>query len=227
MVMDSVKKHTKRWIGLALAGALLAAVLLTGCAAADVVLKYSPGSLDALLKAFPSIVTDNTAKDHYYYLTVDGAATLKISHDYDMTGAEDIVMETALKPFTDAGLAPAKLGEGYRVDGDKLLLTADYGKGTGKKETVTDALFESVKANRTVLTYHQALDHYGVKLAKGKFEWAKDYKTNDKDIVFVIAAKPLADLGVDVQHVDGWVFKTIQDTDGSNVDVLLKPYDLK
>jgi hypothetical protein len=205
----------------------LSALLFAGCAGADVVLKYSPGSFDAITKAFPNLVTDKTSTDHYYYLTVDGAVTLKISHDFDKTGKEDIVMETALKPFTDAGLDVSKLGDGYRVDGDKLLLTADYGKGTGMKDNVRDSLFEAVKSDRKVLTYHQLLDHYGVKLPRGKFEWAKDYKSNDKDLVFVIAAKPLADIGVDVKNIAGWTFKTMQDTDGSNIDVLLKPYDLK
>ncbi len=212
---------------LILASLVLAALLLAGCAAADVVLKYSPGSFEAITKAFPDLVKDNTTTDHYYYLSVDSAATLKISHDYDLTGSEDIVMETALKPFTDAGLDVSKLGDGYRVDGEKLLLTADYGKGSGMKDNVKDSLYESVKFDRKVLSYHQLLDHYGIKLLKGKFEWGKDYKTNDKDIVFVIAAKPLADIGVDVQNIEGWIFKTMKDVDGSDIDVLLKPYDLK
>jgi hypothetical protein len=211
---------------LAAAALALVALLAAGCAGADVVLKYSPGSLDAITSAFPDLVTDNTKTDHYYYLTVDGAATLKISNDYRLTGQEDIVMETALSPFTDAGLDVSKLNGDYRVDGDKLLLTADYGNGTGEKGNVREALYDAVKYDRKVLSYHQLLDHYGVKIPAGKFEWAKDYKTNDKDIVFVIAAKPLADIGVDVQNIDGWVFKTMQDTDGSDIDVLLKPYDL-
>ena len=54
-----------------------------------------------------------------------------------------------------------------------------------------------------MLTYHQALDHYGIKLSAGKFEWAKDYTKNDKDIVFVIKAQPLKDMGVDVNHISG------------------------
>lgn len=205
----------------------IVALLFAGCAGADVVLKYSPGSFEAIAKAFPDLIKDNTETDHYYYLTVDGSATLRISHDYDLTGNEDIVMETALKPFTDAGLDTAKLGKGYRVDAEKLLLTADYGKGSGMKDSAKDSLFEAVAYDRKVLSYHQDLDHYGVKLPGGKFEWAKDYKANDKDIVFVIAAKPLADLGVDVQNIEGWVFKTMKDVDGSDIDVLLKPFDLK
>jgi hypothetical protein len=204
-----------------------AALLLAGCAATDVVLKYSPGSLDAIAAAYPSIVTDNTAEDHYYHVTADGETTLLVSQDYSKTGDEDIVFETPLKPFVDAGLDVAKLGDGYRADETMFYLTAGYGDGTGQKDTLTDAVFESVAADRTLLTYHQALDHYGVKLPGGQFEWAKDYKTNDKDLVFVIAAKPLAEIGVDVQNIEGWVFKTMQDENGDDVDVLLKPYDLQ
>ena len=209
------------WILISL---VVASLLLAGCAQTDVVLKYSPGSFEAITSAYPDLVTST---DQYYNLAVDGEATLRISRDYAQTGGEDIVMETALKPFADAGLDPAKLGDGYRVDGDKLLLITDYSNGSGKKDTAKDALYEAVKYDRKALTYHQELDHYGVKLAQGKFEWAKDYKTNDKDLVFVIAAKPLADLGVNVQNIEGWIFKTMKDIDGSDVDVLLKPYDLK
>jgi len=206
---------------------VMAAVILTACAGTDVVLKYSPGSLGTIVKNFPELVTDNTLKDHYYYLTADGETTLMISHDYDLTGSEDVVIKTPIAPFLAAGLDISKLSEGYRADEKMLYLTADYGKGTGMKDTVTDSLFESVKADRSSLTYHQLLDHYGIKLLKGKFEFAKDYTTNDKDLVFVIAAKPLAELGVDVKNINGWLFKTMEDTDGSDVDVLLKPYDLK
>ncbi len=205
----------------------VAGTALAGCAATDVVLKYSPGSLDAITKAYPAIVTDNTEADHYFYVTVDNETTLKVSHDYDLTENEDIVIQTPLQPFVAAGLDVTKLGEGYRADDTMFYLIAAYGKGTGMKDTLTDSIFESVTYDRSMLTYHQLLDHYGVKLPGGKIEWAKDYKTNDKDIVFVIAAKPLDDIGVDVQNIVGWVFKTMQDENGDDIDVLLKPYDLQ
>ena len=177
----------------------------------DVVLKYSPGSLDKITTAFPTLLTDNTLADHYFYLTSDNETTLKVSHDYSMTGDEDIVIATPLKPFTDAGLDTAKLTPGYRADGDKLYFTADYGDGSGKQAKFTDSVFQSVKYDRKMLTYHQALDHYGVKLPAGKFEWAKDYTTNDKDIVFALYAKPLGrsrrgraeDRWVDIQNDAG------------------------
>ena len=215
----------KKIFSIALALALVA-IVLTGCAATDVILKYSPASLDQIVEKFPTLVTDSTETDHYFYLSVDGETTLKVSHDFSMTGAEDLVMQTPLKPFVDAGLDPATLGTGYRADADSLYLVVDFGAGSGKQDTVTSSMFESAKADRSVLTYHADLDHYGIALPAGKFEWAKDETTNDKDIVFVIAAKPLADLGVDVQNIDSWVFKTMKDDAGKDFDVLLKPYSL-
>ena len=215
----------KKIIPIALVLALVA-VILTGCASADVILKYSPPSLDQIVEKFPAILTDNTEADHYYYLTVDGETVLKISHDYSTTGAEDLAIQTPLKPFVDAGLDPTMLGAGYRTDGTSLFLVAGFGNGSGKQSTVSSSLFESVKADRSVLTYHADLDHYGIQFPAGKFEWAKDESTNDKDIVFVIAAQPLADLGVDVQNIEGWIFKTMKDDAGKDFDVLLKPFSL-
>ena len=217
-----MKKIFVSAIALILTGALLA-----GCAAADVILKYSPSSLDKIVEKFPNLVTDNTETDHYYYLSVDGETILKVSHNYAETGAEDLVIQTPLQPFIDAGLDPAMLGAGYRADDTSLYLVAEFGEGSGDQMGITSALFESAKADRSVLTYHADLDHYGIKFPAGKFEWAKDESTNDKDIVFVIAAQPLADLGVDVQNVAGWVFKTMKDDAGKDFDVLLKPYSLE
>lgn len=168
----------------------LTAAALAGCSGTDVVLKYSPGSFKNIVDRNPDLVTDNTRTDHYYDLTVDGETTLRISHDYDLTGSDDIMMKTPLKPFTDAGLDGSKLGAGYQAAGDQLYLTADYGTGAGMKDTVTDSLFESVKSDRSVLTYHQQLDHYGIKLPAGKFEWAKDDATNDKDLVLSSRRSP-------------------------------------
>ncbi len=208
----------------AFAAVAAAAVLFAGCASTDVVQKYSKQSFSEILKAAPSLVTEG--KNNDYILTVDGKTFLTVSRDYSQS-EEDIVLSTPVQPFINAGLDVTKLGKGYKADGTNLYLITDFGKGTGKKDTPEQALFESVTADRKALTYHQALDHYGIVLNGGKFEFAKDYTKNDKDIVFAIAAKPLRDLGVDVQKVEGWTFKTMQDESGKDVDLLLKPYNLK
>jgi len=221
-----MKNRSMQKIGLLAAATALTALLFTGCAQTDVVLKYGRESFAQIVREFPDFVTDNTEKDHYYYLTVDGETTLIISHDYDLTGTRDLMIQTPLQPFADAGLDASKLGSGYKAEGDMLYLIADYGSGTGMKDSVAGSLFESAEFERMALSYHQALDHYGIGISNGKFEFAKDYTNNDKDLVFVIQAEPLNELGVDVQHIEGWTFATLSNEDGSSTDVLLKPYDL-
>lgn len=208
----------------AFAAIVAATVLFTGCATTDVVQKYSKQSFSDILKTDPSLVSEG--KNNDFILTADGKTLLTVSRDYSKS-EEDIVLSTPIQPFVNAGLDVSKLGKGYRADSTNLYLVTDFGKGTGGKDTPEQALFESVTADRKALTYHQALDHYGIVLNGGKFEFAKDYTKNDKDIVFAIAAKPLRDLGVDVQDVEGWTFKTMKDESGKDVDLLLKPYNLK
>ena len=206
------------------AAIVAATVLFTGCASTDVVQKYSKQSFSDILKGDPSLVSQG--KNNDYILTVDGKTLLTVSRDYSKS-EEDIVLSTPIQPFVNAGLDVSKLGKGYRADSTNLYLVTDFGRRTREKDTPEQALFESVTADRKALTYHQALDHYGIVLNGGKFEFAKDYTKNDKDIVFAIAAKPLRDLGVDVKKVEGWTFKTMKDESGKDVDLLLKPYNLK
>ncbi|MPM80435.1 hypothetical protein SDC9_127482 [bioreactor metagenome] len=204
----------------------LTALLLAGCYGLDVILRDGPKSLDAIVSANPALVSAPTSDNPYFALSVDETTKLLVSKDFSLS-TEDVLFETPLKPFVDAGLDVSKLPAGYRADAENLYLTADFGSGKGEKSSLTDALMASATFDRSVLGYHAALDHYGVALPGGKFEWAKDYATNDKDIVFVLAATPLADLGVDVQNIAGWVFMTMQDDAGKDFDVLLKPYSLE
>ena len=195
-----------------------AAALLGACGQTDVVLKYSRESLDKLVKEFPDVTAET---DTGYAFSVDDETVLQISTDYS-AGANDVVLSTPLKPFTDAGMDVSKLGEGLSADDNTLYVTTDFGDATDKAGTAADALFAAATAKRDALTYHTALDHYGITLAAGKFEFAKDYKTNDKDIVFVLKSEAIAETGADVNSIEGWAFVTMDD--GS--EVLVKPYDL-
>jgi hypothetical protein len=202
--------------------AVMLVIAIAGCSETDVVLKYSQESFDAITNAFPDLVSTS---DGYSVLTVDGTTSLKASNDFK-AGKDDILIETPLEPFTKAGLDVSKLPGGFEAEGGRLYLTTDYGDGTGSKDNLRDSLFEAVKADRKLLSYHKELDHFGVALNSGKFEWSKDYTKNDKDIVFVIGAEALAELGVDVKNIEGWAFLTMKDA-GNDVDLLVKPYDLK
>lgn len=204
----------------------LFALTFAGCSGLDVILRDSPKALDAILAAHPALVAAPTEDTPYFALSADGETRLLVSRDFSLS-AEDVLFETPLAPFVNAGLDVSNLPENYRADGERLYLAASFGEGSGEQADLTSALFESVAFERSALSYHAALDHYGVALPGGKFEWAKDAASNDKDLVFVLLAKPFADLGVDVQNIDGWVFKTMQDDAGKDFDVLLKPYSLE
>ncbi|HPK15020.1 MAG: hypothetical protein BWY35_00659 [Firmicutes bacterium ADurb.Bin248] len=204
---------------------LLAAALLAGCAALDVVASYGRASLGELLAAHPALlVRDET--DPYMRLSADGETYLLVSRDFGASGDEDILIQTPLQPFLDAGLDESKLPEGYRADGALFFVCADYGVGTGARADFADALFEAPAYDPGLLTYHGALDHFGVALSHGKFEWAKDEAKNDKDIVFVLDAARLRGLGADAANVAGWTLVTMQDEKGGDFDVLIKAYDL-
>ena len=195
-----------------------AAALLGACGEADVVLKYSRESLDKLVGAFPDVTAET---DNGYAFSVDDETVLRISGDYS-TGKDDIVLSTPLKPFTDAGMDVSKLGEGLSADDNTLYVTTDFGDEADKAGTAADALFAAAAAKRDALTYHAALDHYGIALTAGKFEFAKDYNTNDKDIVFILKSDAIAATGADVGNIEGWAFVTMDD----GAEVLAKPYDL-
>jgi len=120
--------------------ASLSLIVLAGCADTDVVARYSPESFSKIVDAYPELVVDQTLTDHYYYLSVDKETTLKISHDYEQTGTEDIIVVTPLQPFTDAGLDVTKLSAGYRADDTQFYITVDYGKGTGEKSNVGEQM---------------------------------------------------------------------------------------
>ncbi|HWQ58005.1 MAG TPA: hypothetical protein VN540_03220 [Clostridia bacterium] len=205
---------------------LAAALLLSGCAALDVVRTESEGSLDGILSAYPTLLAGDES-DLYMRLSVDGETALLVSRDFEQSGDEDVLIETPLQPFLDAGLDADKLTEGYRADGAALYIVAGYGEGTSAHADFADALLDAAAYDPALLTYHQALDHFGVVLPRGKFEWAKDYTNNDKDIIFVLDAAALRALGVDVANVSGWALVTMQDEAGKDFDVLLKPYALE
>ncbi len=211
----------KRWItALTL---VLVFALAAGCQAVDVVLSDSPKAFDKILRAYPELLTGE--EDGYYLLSVDGATELRFSKDYTATGGEDILIVTPLAPFTDAGLDLGKLDAGYRADEANLYVSGDYGDAPAQSQPAA-ALLQSAQNDRKALSYHGELDHYGIGLAHGKFEYAKEHEKNDKDIVFVLLADPLEQRGVDVEKVEGWVYMEMDDMSGGALRVLLKPYTL-
>jgi len=199
----------------------------------DVIGDQSIKSFDAVL----STVSDQVVEDNTYggwsLEAPDGTARFVWSEDFSKTTTNDIFLEFDAQPFIDAGLDTSKLPEGMYV-GDKIIVGTELGSDAltyTSEATPLESYKKIVELYRKNITYHMALDHYGVDLMQGNmFEWAKDMTKNDKDIVFVLNPQVFIGAGVDPSSVEGWVFAKVETMDEKGkdieVDKFLKPFEL-
>lgn len=219
---------------IAAALSLTAILALTACQATDVVGNVATTSFEAVLNKIPGNIKADDANNGWSLVSPTGNERFFWSKDFSSAGKPDAMLEFDAKPFLDAGLDTGKLTNASVV-GDKIVIPAEIGQEkftySGEAKPL-DSFKQIVKTNRDVIGYHEKLDHYGIALGNGNmFEWAKDLKTNDKDLVFVLNPKPFIDAGVDPAKVDGWVFAKVEVMDAGGkpeqVDKFLKPFDLK
>jgi hypothetical protein len=218
------------------AAALAGAALGMSCSGTDVVGKVAAASFKAAAEASEGRVSFDGASGTWTLASPAGDRFL-LSADL-ASAAPDAAFVLDAAPFLAAGLDPAKLAGGAGVpysvaDG---LLTVAFELGTGaatdaSRTSLPGAFDALLAARRELVGYHQALDHYGIKLGGGNmFEWAKDLAKNDKDLVWVLDPAPFVAAGVDPAKVEGWVFAAVEMMeDGKKISAekLLKPFDLR
>ncbi|MDF2906720.1 MAG: uncharacterized protein K0R34_2041 [Herbinix sp.] len=206
---------------------------VTACGKLDVVGEQSEKSFEAVLNAMQTDVSTDDVFGGWSIYSPDGEARFVWTKDFSKT-TTDAMLEIDAQPFIDAGLDITKLPQ-EMVSGNKIIVGTDFGneKVTYVGEaSALDSYKKLVKNYRDSVTYHAALDHYGVALGNGNmFEWAKDMKTNDKDIVFVLNPQPFLDAGVDPTKLETWVFAKVETMDekGNDIEVdkFLKPFDVE
>ncbi len=207
---------------------------LTACGKLDVIGDQSEKSYQAVLTALPNQVSKDTEFGGWSFQALDKAARFEWSEDFSKTTGDDIRLVVDAQPFLDAGLDPAKLPAGMFVD-NQIIVGAPLGDDNITYVGIAsplDSYKKLVKHYRDRISYHLALDHFGVKLDNGNmFEWAKDMKTNDKDIVFVLNPQPFLDAGVKPNKVNGWLFTKVEIMEDNGkkiqVDKFLKPFDVE
>lgn len=208
--------------------------VVAACAQMDVIGKASVASFEAVIQAAGDNIIADEQNGGWALTAPDGTARFIWSLDFSKTSEYDVMLETEAQPFIDAGLDVSKLPEGMISDG-KLIVGTNLGDDQLEYngEATPIASYEKiVELYRESIGYHTALDHFGIDLTGGNmFEWAKDIKTNDKDIVFVLDPQILIDAGVDPTKVEGWAFAKVNKMDDKGkpieVDKFLKPFDLK
>lgn len=167
----------------------------------------------------------------FYTLTSpDEQVTFSISSDLAFTSPYDYTMVIDATVFIDAGLDVSLLAEGLLVD-NKLVYGYELVNANTQSSDVVSAFEAIFTFDPSLVGYHESLDHYGLSFGNGNvFEWASDFSTNDKDLVFVLNPQPFIDAGVDVNIIEGWTFALVEvmDEDGNMVmvDKLLKPFDI-
>ncbi len=221
----------KRFIFALLLGITLSG--LTACGKLDVIGDKSEESFEAVLNAMQASVATDNQFDSWSLNSPDDEARFVWTKDFGETEI-DVMLEIDAQPFIEAGLDISKLPQ-EMVSGDKLVVGIDLGYEnityTGDASPIA-SYKKLVEHYRYNITYHTAMDHFGVDLGNGNmFEWAKDMKNNDKDIVFVLNPQPFLEAGVDPAKLVTWVYAKVETMDekGNEVEVekILKPFDLE
>jgi len=216
----------------------IAVVSIIGCSATDVVAKYANTSFSALVAASGDRVSWS-AGDYAWRLASPEGDRFSLSTDFARNGSPDAELSFDASPFVAAGLDGSRLapadGVAYSLADGRLAIGFELGgedPAPGAADSIGATFAGLVKTQRARIGYHEALDHYGIKLGDGNMiEWAKDLSSNDKDLVFVLNPAPLIAAGVDPAKVVGWAFAKVEMKDGAgktiSVDKLLRPYDLR
>ncbi len=199
---------------------LVLIILLSACKETDVVANYSITSFNEILQTVPNNIVNEDG--NFQLISPDGKEKF--------IWGKNIALEADLAPFLEAGLDISKLPEEIRVNEDKLLISIDN-NAQAENDDPTASFEAVIRNNRDSLGYHMELNHFGFNLpGENSFEWAKDIKANDKDMVFVLNPMPFKEAGVDVSKIPGWTLAEIKMMDMSgkatHMEKLLKAFDL-
>lgn len=213
---------------------LVMTFIFASCSQLDVIGNKSITSFKEVLNAMPDKIAADEVNGGWTLTAPDNSVKFFWSKDFSKSKIYDAMLEFDAQPFIDAGLDIDKLPDGIVYE-DKLVVGTELSSEslTYDGDATPLASYEKiVKLKRDSISYHAALDHYGIDLAGGHvFEWAMDMSKNDKDIVFALNPQVFIDAGVDPEKVEGWVFAKIEtmDMDGKKVEVdkFLKPFNLK
>lgn len=212
---------------------LVILLIFSGCTKLDVVGRIAVSSFEEVVNTIPEPVTFDKENESWALLAPDKSVRFLWSRDFSANIAYDVQLEIEAKPFLEAGLDLSKLPEGM-IQKDKIIVGRNLGKDSFVYEGEVSPVVtfkKMVNQYPNVIGYHSAMDHFGVNLGSGNlFEWAKDMRKNDKDIVFVLDPEVFINAGTKVEQIEGWVYTIVEtmDKNGKMVEVpkLVKPFDL-
>ena len=187
----------------------------------DVIAKDSVRSFGEVIE----IITPNTTE-------IDWELVAPSSEAAFLWNSESAGLWINITPFIAAGLDISTFNN--ISDNNMFIRTVfnnnEQGGEQGRNTPLVD--YEKiVHTSRNSISFHTEMNHYNINLGNGNmFEWAKDFTTNDKDIVFVLNPEPFINAGVNPTDVAGWTYTTVSIMhEGRNVETykFLKSFDIK
>ncbi|HOV13790.1 MAG TPA: hypothetical protein PK771_05860 [Spirochaetota bacterium] len=207
-------------------------VILTfiGCEKLDVIGKYSVTSFSNLIENKEIKINE---EDNYYTIELNDGNSFGMSKFFSKD-LPHFNLDLDAADFIQAGLDVNKLDGNYVFDKDSNRIKINFktdNDSINSNNGIEELFKQIVKYKRGIIGYHEDLDHYGISLGKGNaFEWAKDLKTNDKDVVFVLYPEPFINAGLNPDNLKSWIYAKvkIKDERGNPKEVFrfLKPYNL-
>jgi hypothetical protein len=196
---------------------LLAVLLLSACAATDVIANYSVKSFENITKRLPA--ESCAYEDGEHSLTFDGQR---------FVWGTRIAMEIDVAGFIAAGLDTAELTGAFDISGTTLRLSL-AGAETENPDG-TEAFDKNIRDNRERLGFDGDMGHFGLSFGgEFAFEWAQYPDKNDKDAVFLLNPMPFIDAGLDPALLTDWIYTELEmmkDGDKYKAFMLVRFYNI-
>ncbi|MEQ8198911.1 MAG: hypothetical protein ABRQ27_13030 [Clostridiaceae bacterium] len=236
-------KKTKMLAGLLIT--VLSATSFIGCSRSQTGNEQADKGLKAfneIVRAYPGNKGFHNALKHWGFKLPTGE---KFEWSKDMSANKaDYAMVVLADPLIKAGLDITKLNQdewiyepAKKEDGQDLpnRLIKPYNVSDKKQDSSgsEDAMRRLLKADPSILKYHQEQQHYRLILGEGnEVQWTEQLGINDADMIFVLKAEPLIKAGLDVNKLEGsgWVFREAGKDDtgmGENPAQIVKIFDIK
>lgn len=188
------------------------------------------------IRAFRDLIfktnIDNFETNDSYIIRFTEGEIFGVSKDFSLT-EKDIYFEIASNEFLNAGLDLNKLPKNYVFNSESgnIVISFNIDNNIKSNGGIVEIFKEIVKKQRKIISYHEELDHYGIDSGNGNvFEWAKDFKTNDKDMVFVLNPEPFINAGLIPENLETWSYIKVRtkDKSGNTIEIykILKSYDI-
>jgi hypothetical protein len=221
-------------------------VSFAGCSRTVTGNKEADNALNAfneIVKTYPESKGFHSALQHWGFELATGE---KFEWSKDMSANKaDLAMVVLADPLVKAGLDVTKLDQNEWIyePASKDDMGVDLPNRlikpynvSDKKQTSNgseDSMRRILKADTSIIKYHEKQQHYGLKLGEGnEVQWTEELGLNDADMIFVLKAEPLVKAGLDVSKLEGsgWVFKPASNDDmgmGASPDQIVKIHDIK